>query len=228
DQGRLVGRHQAGEGERPAGGGQIGRVDVVLQRNGDAVQRAPDSALPALPVQNVGLIEGFRVNQNGGLQLVFVGSNAQQILDDELPRGGAALLHRRLHLGNARLDHAERPGISARLRQRHSDRDQDQHYGEQATQDVPPRAGEANGIEIGLPAGYDSITSRAASTWIRVVSRNGMPRSLTSPRIRGSSVPPRISPWIPSRSFKRSTIPSNRSRVAGRKMPFTSSFMYLS
>ena len=41
---------------------------------------------------------------------------------------------------------------------------------------------------------YDNNCATIRLTWILVVSKNGIPLSRTSRRIKGSSVPPRISP----------------------------------
>ena len=57
---RLVRRHQLVERERAAGRPHVGRVDVVLQRDRNAVQRTADLALRALPVALVGDLRARR------------------------------------------------------------------------------------------------------------------------------------------------------------------------
>ena len=57
---RVVGRDVALEGHRPAGGRQVGGVDVVLERDRNAVQRPAHLAGLALGVEPVGLVQRLR------------------------------------------------------------------------------------------------------------------------------------------------------------------------
>ena len=88
-QGRVVGRHQADEGQRPAGGRHERGVDVVLQRDRDAVQRAADLAGRALAVEGVGLLQRLVVDGDDGVDGVLIHRDAGQVLRDDLARRGA-------------------------------------------------------------------------------------------------------------------------------------------
>ena len=50
----VVGRHESVKGERSAGGDDVAGEDVVLERDGDAVQRSANVALGALAIELVG------------------------------------------------------------------------------------------------------------------------------------------------------------------------------
>jgi hypothetical protein len=85
-------------------------VDVVLERDRDPVQRPAQLALGALAVALVGLLERIGIDRDHGVQPVLVERDALQRLPHQLARCHAALLHRRAHLGDRRLDDAERRG----------------------------------------------------------------------------------------------------------------------
>ena len=106
---RFVGRQEAVKGERAAGGGMSVRQDVVLERDGNAVQRAADLALRALAIALVGFVQRVGIDGDDGVQLAVVARDAQQVLGDDLARGDAALLHRRLHFGDGGFDDLEWP-----------------------------------------------------------------------------------------------------------------------
>ena len=108
DQRRLVRRDEAGERQCAAGGRHVRGVDVVLERDRDAMQRTAHLARPALAVEGVGLVEGARIDRDRGVDPVFVEGDAQQVLRHQLARGDPPGGHRRLHLRNRRLDDLER------------------------------------------------------------------------------------------------------------------------
>ena len=98
--------------------GIVGRVDVVLERDRNAVQRSADAALRALAIERVGVGERVRVHRDRGVQLVLVGRDAGEVLLHDLVRRRAPGLHRRLHVGDAGLEDTERSGGFRRPRGR--------------------------------------------------------------------------------------------------------------
>ena len=104
---RFVWRDEPIERQRAAGRRHVDGVDVVLQRNGDAVKRPADFSLRALAIARVSLLERSRVDRDSGVQRVFVERNAREVLLHDLVRRGATVLHGRSHLRNRRLDDAE-------------------------------------------------------------------------------------------------------------------------
>ena len=103
----FIRRHVAGKGERAAGGGHVRGVDVVLERDRNAVQRTAQLALRALAIERVGFLERLRIHGQRRVQPVFVGRKPNQVLLDQLPRRDLSLGHRRLHLRDRRLDDGE-------------------------------------------------------------------------------------------------------------------------
>ena len=91
---RVVRRHEVGERERAAGGRHVGRVDVVLERDRDPVQRSADASAGALAVERVGDRERVRVHRDDGVQPVLVERDAREVLQHDLARGRALLLER--------------------------------------------------------------------------------------------------------------------------------------
>jgi hypothetical protein len=111
----VVRHHQALERDRAPGGRHVGGMDVVLQRNRDAVQRAAHLAGPPLAIEAIGFLERLRVHRQRGVQFFFIERDANQVLLHELARGDAAFTHRALHLGDRRFDHREtRSGFGLR------------------------------------------------------------------------------------------------------------------
>ena len=111
---RLVRRHEAVEDERAAGRRHVGRVDVVLQRDRDAVQRAARLPLRPLAVPLLGLAKGLAVDRDGRVELVLVDGDSRQALEDEIARRYPPLLHRRPHLRDRGLDDRKRRTLGAR------------------------------------------------------------------------------------------------------------------
>ena len=70
------------------------RVDVVLERDRDAVQRAVDASARALAVQRVGDRERVRVHRDDRVELVLVRRDAREVLLHDLARRRALLLER--------------------------------------------------------------------------------------------------------------------------------------
>jgi hypothetical protein len=105
----FVGRDIAGEHQRAAGRRHVGGVDVVLERDRDAVQRSAELALRALAIERVGLGERVRIDGQCGVEPIFVHRNPDQVLLDQLARGDLLLRHRLHHLRDGRLDHGEAP-----------------------------------------------------------------------------------------------------------------------
>jgi hypothetical protein len=101
---RFVRRHEMLERQRAAGGPHVSRVDVVFERDRNAVQRAAHLALRALAVALVGELERIRIHRNRGVEPILVGSDTHQVLLHQLPRRDASLLHRGAHVGNRRFD----------------------------------------------------------------------------------------------------------------------------
>jgi hypothetical protein len=104
---RVVGRDEVPERECAASGADIGGVDVVLEGDGDAVQRTADIAGGAFRVQRVGVRQGPWVHCDDRVQPILVGGNTLQVLFGELARRDPARLQRRLDVGNAGFDDVE-------------------------------------------------------------------------------------------------------------------------
>ena len=105
---RLVGRHEPVEGQRAARGRHVGGVDVVLERDRYAVQRAAYLALRAFAIERLGLFERIAIYGDGRMQLVLVEPDSDEVLLYQLPRRDAPLLHGGLHLRDGGFHHAKR------------------------------------------------------------------------------------------------------------------------
>ncbi len=79
--------------------GKVGGEDVVLQGDRDTVQRAANFALGSFPIAFDGLFDGFGIDCESGVEFVFVGGDADEVLRDEFPGGNAPLLHGGPHVG---------------------------------------------------------------------------------------------------------------------------------
>ena len=104
---RFIWRHEIGEGERAAGRRHVRRMDVVLERDGNAVQRTENAPVRALAVERVGDGERARIHRDDRVQLVLVRRDAREILRDDLVRRRAMLLERGAHVGDAGFDDGE-------------------------------------------------------------------------------------------------------------------------
>jgi hypothetical protein len=82
-------------------------VDVVLERDRNAVERPAHAAGRPLAIERVGLLEGARVDREGGVQSVFVEREPHEVLLNELMRGETARLHGRLQVRDRRFDDGE-------------------------------------------------------------------------------------------------------------------------
>src|SRR5207247_10402358 len=88
------------------GGGQPGRVVVVLENDRDAVQRPAYPPGLSLGVQRRGVLPGGRVEPDNGVErrrLVVVGRDPGEVRVDEPDRRRAPGPERRLEISNARL-----------------------------------------------------------------------------------------------------------------------------
>ena len=59
-------------------------MDVVLERHGDAEQRASDLSTSTLGVQRIRFRDGVLVDRDRGVQPLLVKSDARQVFDHEL------------------------------------------------------------------------------------------------------------------------------------------------
>ena len=75
-------------------------MNVVLERDWNAVERTAHLALRALAVACIGFVERAWVQRHHGIEPRFVLRNTIEIFLHETARRGATLLHRRLHVGN--------------------------------------------------------------------------------------------------------------------------------
>ena len=103
DRGVVV-RHQVGEGERPTGRRHLHRLDVVLERDRDAVQRPTNAPRSALAIERIGDRQRLRVHRDHGVEFVFVRRNAGEILLHDLTRRGALLFERGAQVGETGFD----------------------------------------------------------------------------------------------------------------------------
>jgi hypothetical protein len=111
---------------KPAQGAARGRhrgfLDVVLQRDGDAVQGSADLARFPLLIQGARLGQGARVHRDGRVDHVLIGRDADQVLPHQFLGGDATFRHRLSHVRDRGLDDAEgRPRRGRRLLARPED-----------------------------------------------------------------------------------------------------------
>ena len=114
---RLVGRHEPVEGQGPSRGRHVGGVDVVLERDRDAVQRAAHLALRALAIESFRFPQRVAIHRDRRVQLVLVERDALEVLADQFPRSDAPLFHGGPHLWDGRLDDARPAAPVGRARQ---------------------------------------------------------------------------------------------------------------
>ena len=76
-------------------------MDVVLERDRNAVERSANLARGAFAIPRFRFLERMRIHGDDGVELVFVGCDACEVLQDDFSRGDAALLHSCLHLADA-------------------------------------------------------------------------------------------------------------------------------
>ena len=82
----------------------VGGVDVVFQKNGDAVQGSAYVILLALVVARFGDRQRIGIDFDDGVQLRVELLNAANVVLGDLARGGAMGRHHRLELGDADVD----------------------------------------------------------------------------------------------------------------------------
>ena len=105
---RFIRRYETLEGERAARGGHVDRLDVVLDRDRNAVQRPPVFAVRALAVERVGLLKRPRVDDHDCIELLVVGRDSRKVLQDELARCRGAARQGLLHSRDRGFHDAER------------------------------------------------------------------------------------------------------------------------
>ncbi len=112
----LIGRHQMFESKRTTGGAHVRGLDIVLQRNRDAVQRPAYAAVRALAVQSIGFLERMGIDRDRGVKLVLISGDSGKILQHQLARGDALSRQRFADLRDGRLYDAEpwRASVSGR------------------------------------------------------------------------------------------------------------------
>src|SRR6185503_8432533 len=111
--GGLVGRPVALEGDRAARGRHVGGVDIVLERDGDAVEGTPYPTLSALTIPGVRLLEHPRIHHDDCLELILVKSDPREVFDDDLTGRDATVGQGLAQLGDPGFDHREAPGAEA-------------------------------------------------------------------------------------------------------------------
>ena len=114
----VVRRDEIHERQRPAGGRQIGGLDVVLQRDRNAVQRSANLSGRALAIALVRFLQRIRIDGDRRVQLVLIRGDADEVLQHELVRGDAPVFQRGLHVGDAGLDDVERFAASVSSQRR--------------------------------------------------------------------------------------------------------------
>ena len=109
DEGGVVRRKVAVEGERAARGHDVVGEDVVLEGDGNAVQGSARPPLGQLAVALIGFGQSVRVDGDDAVELVFVHADAREVKGDELARREAAFLHRRADFRDGGLHDLEWP-----------------------------------------------------------------------------------------------------------------------
>ena len=109
-------------GQRPRGasGRQVGGGVIVLQKYGNAMQRAARAGAAALGIQRGGLLPGSRVQRQQGIErrpLIVVRGDACEIRLHQAHRRCAPGRERHLQLAQRGVGHLKRPLRHARARQ---------------------------------------------------------------------------------------------------------------
>lgn len=74
----VVRRHEGRKGQGATRGADVRGVDVVLERDGDAVEGPAHAPGRTLTVQPVGFVQGAGVDRDDGVDAVLVGRDARQ------------------------------------------------------------------------------------------------------------------------------------------------------
>ncbi len=82
-------------------------MNIVLQCDGYAVERATDATLLALAVEALGFRHRIGIYADAGIQAVLVKGDAHQVSLHEIPRRQAPFTHRALHIRDACLHDVE-------------------------------------------------------------------------------------------------------------------------
>ena len=111
----VLRRHVAREAQGAAGGRHAGGIDVVLEQDRNAVQRADRPRRLELRIQVIGDLQRFGIDQDNGVQgwtALIIGIDARQIHFGQPAGSQPALPHRGMDVLDGRLDQVEldRPG----------------------------------------------------------------------------------------------------------------------
>jgi hypothetical protein len=124
DHERVVGRNRSVQQHRSAGGREIERIEVVLQHDGDAVQRRPPALGLPLGVQRARLLERLRVERDDRVQagaLFVVGLDPRQAqLHEPFARHRPGFHRRGELLDRRRVQFQRLRGHAGRRREHHS------------------------------------------------------------------------------------------------------------
>ena len=82
-------------------------MDIVFERDRNAVERTAHAPLGALLVESVGLGERIGVDRDHRVYALLIKSDAQEVGLDQSTGGDTPFLHRALHFRDARLDDVE-------------------------------------------------------------------------------------------------------------------------
>jgi hypothetical protein len=104
-------------------------MDVVLQRDGNAMQRTPDLSPGALLVKLVGFLERLGIHGNSRMQLVVVDRNALEVLLNQSSRRDTLLPESLLHLRNGGFDNVELTSLAVCWWNRDAGEDQEDREG---------------------------------------------------------------------------------------------------
>ena len=81
---RLVGRHKIPESQCTARSAHVGRVNVVLERHRNSVQRSAHSSLRAFSIERVGFGQRGTAHGDYGVQGMFIRGDARQVQQHQL------------------------------------------------------------------------------------------------------------------------------------------------
>src|SRR3989304_1457295 len=105
----VVFGNEAGEGDGARRGGHILRVVIVLEDDGNPVERAPRATPPPVPIEGVRLLARSRIHVDERVQgraSAVEGFDPLEVLANPLSRAHLTSLHRLLELGDGFLEGA--------------------------------------------------------------------------------------------------------------------------
>jgi hypothetical protein len=133
-------RIAAGQRNRAAGRREIGDVDVVLDGDRNAVQRAAPAAAAALGIERAGGLDRARVDLEDRVEvrsLLVIGVDAGEVQRDQPLVSQRAGVDRRLDAGDARRQQVERSRRRRQARRRRQQQRRNQR-GKRATHGAKP------------------------------------------------------------------------------------------